>query len=1051
MNDNIIINIISKTYFSIVSFFIFIFLLLSTIFIILQNGLAINEFSFSTLQVKQLYIKWNEKLDISIKELNLTTIPSHKESKVDLNTINDYIKKIKYIPDYINSFQIQSIHINDINGSLNYKSNEQGYFIANSSTIDLNSNITVQGDTLCLEIKNFSDTKHKLSLHGNIFFNSSTLKLYSHLTFDIAKEANFTLLSQSHLNATHYRLISNHKIYTIKKLIKLAQLPKEVNYWVSDAVNMKNLDITDIHGLINHKNIADTYKNIYIKAAANKLTYTYNPKLESVHSQVTDIEFKKGILYIRPQNAYTYGMPLEKSWLKIDFTQKEELLTLQLLFNTSLNKNMLHILNTYKIKLPFLQKSGSFFTNLKLVVGLQTINVDAQGDFFAKNANFNYLGLNIDVSNAHIKLDNSNVSVKNMGAKYKDIATAKVDVTYDAAQAKGDISFAFNTIHFSDLTYHSKKKPIKVNYYILPKGDKITTEAMQLSFKKRLIKIDPIVMPFNLKQMLIELPATFVQLDTIGNAFISGSISLNDFTADLDIDLLKFSYNGVELSQTNTPLKVKYDKSLVISSQNTIHFNNTGSQYKLNGLTVNIADDTIRIKHTIIEIGKYIKTKVYAKYNIKNKISHISLNNFTLLDPNTHKLLYKNKKILLSGSMLDDKIKIASRELDAIFYSQESGWRLELNSLGRVAMHSDILKKFHLTTGNFTLYKNKTDKYTRFISNIKYPYKLLVKNNKPLNLYKIAGKIYKEKVYLTINDTIDATIKDAINVNLKNSIVNIHEVIRAVKEISKGESGKPLNVFLKAKNSQIYLTKDRAMLYDTLHLQYYNKILTAQAFHSSGKVGLQLKGKKFNLYGKNFNDTFMNRLFALSQFSNGNLDFSMDGDIDDFEGVLYIQKTTLKDYKTLNNILAFINTVPSLMTFNIPGYSKDGLLVNKAYVNFQAKNDLLTLSNIYLDSKEIDIAGKGTYDLNSSALDVTLNLKTDLGSDFSKIPLVGYILLAGNSISTTLSITGNASNPSVKSLLAKEIIVAPFNIIKRTLMLPYKLIKQVSDSLSNKK
>jgi len=1051
MNDNIIINIISKTYFSIVSFFVFIFILLSAIFIILQNGLFIKELSFSTLHVRQLYIKWNEKLDISIKELNLKTTPSKDESKVDFNTINSYLKKIKYTTDYINSFQIQTMHINDINGSFNYKQGEQGYCKVYSPTINLDSKISFNGDIITLSIENFLDAQHKLSLNGNIFFNSATIKLYSHLTFDIAKEANFTLLSKSDLNATNYKLISNHKIQSFKDIITIANLPKEVHFWAYDAVTMNNLNISDIHGFINHHDISDAYKNIYIRAAVNKLDYAFNIKLDSIHSEVTNLEFKKGVLYIRPQNASTYGMPLEKSWLKIDFTQKEEeLLTLQLLFNGSLNQDMLHILNTYKVKLPFVQKSGSVFTNLTLAVGLETSSVNAKGNFIAKKANFDYLGLKLDISDAHIELDKSDVSVTNMTVKYKDIATAKVDVKYNAHKGKGDVSFAFNKINFSGLTYESTLKPIKAKYYISPKGDKITTDGMQLSLKKRLIKIDPIVMPFDMKKLLIELPGTYTQIDKIASAFISGTISLKDFSTNLDIDLLKFSYDGIELSQTNTPLKLKYNKSLLISSKNDIHFNISGSKYKLKDLSVSVLDNQIRIKHTSVEIGKYIKAKVYAKYSIKDQISHISLSNFTLLDPNTHKVLYKRKKILLSGSMLKDKIKMSSRELDATFYSQESGWRLKLNSLGRIATHSDLLKKFHLTTGDFTIYKNKTDKYTRFISKIDYPYKLLAKNNQPLSLYKIAGRVYKEKVYLTINDKIDITIKDDINVNLKNSIVNINEVLHAAKEIGKGKSGKPLNISLQAKNSQIFVTKDRAILYDKLNLQYYNKILTAQMFHSSGEAGLKLEGEKFHLYGKSFNDVFMNTLFALSQFSNGSLDFSMDGNINDFEGVMYVKKTTIKDYKTLNNVLAFVNTVPSLVTFSIPGYSKNGLFVEKAYINFTSKKDLLTLSNIYLDSKELDIAGKGTFDIKSNLLDVVLNLKTDIGSGLSKVPLVGYILLDGNSVSTTLNITGDAADPSVKSLIAQDIVLAPFNIIERTLTLPYKLIKDASSSLSNK-
>ena len=79
--------------------------------------------------------------------------------------------------------------------------------------------------------------------------------------------------------------------------------------------------------------------------------------------------------------------------------------------------------------------------------------------------------------------------------------------------------------------------------------------------------------------------------------------------------------------------------------------------------------------------------------------------------------------------------------------------------------------------------------------------------------------------------------------------------------------------------------------------------------------------------------------------------------------------------------------------------------------------------------------------MKNNNLDIVLNLKTDLGSDLAKVPLVGYIILDKDTISTTLSIKGKVSNPKVKSLLVKDIVLAPFNIIKRTLSLPYLLIK----------
>lgn len=166
----------------------------------------------------------------------------------------------------------------------------------------------------------------------------------------------------------------------------------------------------------------------------------------------------------------------------------------------------------------------------------------------------------------------------------------------------------------------------------------------------------------------------------------------------------------------------------------------------------------------------------------------------------------------------------------------------------------------------------------------------------------------------------------------------------------------------------------------------------------------------------------------------------MQGSTQEYEGVFYVTDTIILDYKVLNNILAFVNTIPSLVTFSLPGYNTHGMAVKDAYMHFKAKNNVFEISDIYIDSKELDILGRGSANFNTNTIDLQLNLKTDLGSSISKIPVVGYILLGDDTVSTTLKITGALENPKVESLLAEDIIVAPLNIIKRTFLLPYHLI-----------
>ena len=143
----------------------------------------------------------------------------------------------------------------------------------------------------------------------------------------------------------------------------------------------------------------------------------------------------------------------------------------------------------------------------------------------------------------------------------------------------------------------------------------------------------------------------------------------------------------------------------------------------------------------------------------------------------------------------------------------------------------------------------------------------------------------------------------------------------------------------------------------------------------------------------------------------------------------------------MNNVLAFVNTVPSLVTFSLPGYNINGIKAKEAYVKLRFQDEKYKISDLYLDSKEIEIVGKGEASIKENSVDLDLNLKTQIGSSFSKIPLIGHILLGNETISTSLHVTGKLDDPEVETQVVKDIAIAPFNIIKRALMYPFEMFQ----------
>ena len=1053
MNDKNVINTISAIYFTIVSFLSFIFLLLVTIFIILQNGLYIDNISITNVNVKQLYIKWNEKVDISIKEISIDNKQSNIQTKINYKDVDRYLKSLSLASNWFKSIVINKIKFNDATASFKYKDGQRGFIVASSPDFHINSSLYFESGFLNMHIIELKDFKREINLNGSIFFNPKDIELSALINININNDLDAKIFFDTNEKRAEYKLIANKELKDITHLINIANLPKEVRYWALDAIEMSHATIDSASGFIEFDKLDEAYKNIHIKATANKMNYAYDKQLDSIHTQKTLLEFKDGILYIYPKEAYSYGMYLDKSWLKIDFTTKEEILTLHLLFDGKINKSMLKILNRYKIKLPFLQKKGTVATNLTLAVNLITIDIDAKGDFFIKKANVDYIGLNIDIFDAYIKLDNHDVQIKDMKAHYKDIAKATVDVKYDAKTSKGIVSFRTEYIGLDKGALVLDKNPINVTYNISPKGDTINVDKSKWKYNDYILNINKVTLPFDLDTLLVKLPVTYFEAQGIGSGFIGGNINIKSMKINLRTDILKFKHFGIEFSKSNTPVNISYDEKLIISPVSNVLFHINDSEFDLNNAVVEIGAQNINVHHAnLLSTDGLLSTEVNAFYDMNNHSGIFDLKNLNIEDKANKNLYYFKDSTVLSFSGLKENVNIFCEELNSKLTINDLGWSAEIDSLAKLSDNSDFLKDVNLTKGKVNLSKSNNEKSIRFTADIVYPYKLLVKNNKPIHDYKIKGKISSKKSVLNINESIDVKIDDSIAVNIKNSGINIPELLNLLADMNTSSSENSVkSLTVDALNSHLYIGHDRRVISDEIHLQYAQKILTAQLKHKNGYAGFKLDNKKIHLYGENFNNKFMENLFSLSKFKGGKLNFSMNGTISNYDGLFYIVDTTIVDYKMINNILAFVNTVPSLATFSLPGYSKSGLKVKSAYMNFNAKNSVFHISDFFLDSKEIDILGGGVADLNKDKIDVTLNLKTDLGSSVSKIPLVGYILLGDdNSVSTTMKITGKLSNPKVKSLLAKDIAVAPINIIKRAFLLPYDLLQSIGDTNKSK-
>ncbi|QOY53278.1 AsmA-like C-terminal domain-containing protein [Candidatus Sulfurimonas baltica] len=963
----------------------------------------------------------------------------------------EVLKSTVYIDSWFEKIIIKKISFNDVEGSFRYIDGGNGFLSAFSPTFSLESSMFFESHMFNIKIDKFTDKKRDINASGNLILNTiGKIELAVSLNLDISSDTNLSIYAISDTEKLSYRLESSNNIKNSRYIVDMFNMNPSVKYWVYDAIEMSSLSIRSAYGWLEYDKVDETYLNLHVKATANDLKYTYDKQLEPVNTLYTDLEFKNGILYIKPQNAFSYGFFLDKSWLKIDFSKKEELLSLYLLFNGKVDKGLLSLLNRYKIRLPFIQTEGEVATNLELNINLRSAQVTAVGDFYAKKGQIDYLGLNIDVFDAHVLLNNSYITINNMLAKYKDIATSHVDMYFNARESSGILDFRVEKLSFKEkgLTLRNIPEPLHVAYSISPQNYYLTIDNSNWIFKNELLKVSSMKIPFDMEKLTAQIPITFVEVPKIATALVSGKILLKSAKANMKIDLLKLNYNNIKLGQSPASVNVFYNNGFTISSKEKITLDIDSIDYTFNNAKVNINSDNIIVNNLSLNISDKLKSKISAVYNFKKSIGNVDVHSVEFANSTLGEIFKSDKTIQLDVESKNSEIKIASKEYDLDYTMSNNEWKLRFNSLEKIAENSKALKEFGLTNGNSTIIKKENDKNIKFSVNSEYKYKILVKDNVPIKNYTVNGELQSEngKLSLTVNDSVDVSINDYITIKAESVGININEILNFISDKnSSTKSGSNLKLSLTARNSYIYFNKDRSAVSDNINLKYKNNIVTASLAHKDGNANFKFSDGNFHLYGKDFGDIFMDNLFARSKFKGGILDFAINGRPDKHNGMIFVRNTTILDYKILNNILAFVNTIPSLTTFSLPGYNNSGLAAESTYMSFVFDENIYTISDLYLKSKEIDIIGKGNASIKNNTINIDLNLKTDLGSAISKIPIVGYILLGKDSISTSLKIRGKLDNPEVTTQVAKDIMVAPLNILKRTLMLPFELFKSGDD------
>lgn len=222
-----------------------------------------------------------------------------------------------------------------------------------------------------------------------------------------------------------------------------------------------------------------------------------------------------------------------------------------------------------------------------------------------------------------------------------------------------------------------------------------------------------------------------------------------------------------------------------------------------------------------------------------------------------------------------------------------------------------------------------------------------------------------------------------------------------------------------------------------------------KAIGSSGGdiVKFTKKGNNISINALRIKDKILHPLINFDGLQSGRYSLKQSGNMEKtMKGRIIVEGGVMRDFKAYNNTVALINTLPSLVVLQDPGFSEKGYKIKKGVAEYRMiRDERIIFDSIYIKGTSSDIVGIGQIDLLKETIDLKLAIQTakDFGKIVGNIPLLGHILMGEDkSMTIGLRITGNLNKPKVQTSAAKEILTLPLQLIKRTLESPAEMVKK---------
>ncbi len=448
---------------------------------------------------------------------------------------------------------------------------------------------------------------------------------------------------------------------------------------------------------------------------------------------------------------------------------------------------------------------------------------------------------------------------------------------------------------------------------------------------------------------------------------------------------------------------------------------------------ISYANKEVKLKNIILKNRLY-KSILNGKVDIKKSLATLELSRL-----NFYHKKFKISNIKVPFSIYYKKFLVDIPLLETQIYKKRDKMVFDFKNLSKIKKYIKGLKK--VDGGKVKII---TKDFKRFDINgeIKRDDCFMYENRGVCNtIIPINGKFYKSNLTLNLfgKKIIYKSSNDSLNV--KNIHIDLNKLITTTKANSTSKFEK---FGIVGKNSQIKYNSYR-LLTDRYNISIDKDNLVFRGFSGNKTIYLEKNRDNISIDAKDINDKILHPLINFNSLKGGKYTLYLDGIINGkIDGEIRIVGGILDKFKTYNNLVAFANTIPALITLSNPGFNDNGYKIREGVVEYSIDKNILRFKSIKIIGESSTIIGAGSINLKTQKIkiDLAVQVAREIGNIISKIPLVGYILVGDDkSMAIGLSITGDLKNPKVDTHTIKNMVELPFSILERLLKTPSNLLK----------